>query len=101
MSIVLLALLYAVTMRAFLFEIKFGTIREKIASKHDLLDTFLSCSFCNGFWTGLFTYLILVWHPTFVSDLFTAHLIHCLYFAVASGVIGWLQRSYTSQWDFN
>ena len=99
MSIVLLALLYAVAARAFLFEIKFEDIRTRLAEKHRLLDTFLSCAFCNGFWTGLITYLILVWHPVIVADLFTGHMVHALYFAVTAGVIGWLQRMHTSPWN--
>lgn len=98
MSIVLLALIYSAAMRAFLFEIKFETIRTRLAEKHWLFDKFLTCAFCNGFWTGLFTYLILVWGPNSFNDLLTGQLLHAFYFAVTVGVIGWIQRSHTSMW---
>lgn len=95
------ALIGAIAMRAFVFEIKFSELRSKLAEKHNLFDIFLSCAFCNGFWIGLFTYFILIWHPVIVADLFTYNFITAFYFAVISGVGGWLQRLHTSQWDYN
>lgn len=94
------ALIGAVAMRAFLFEIKFGEIRAKLAEKHKLFDTFLSCAFCNGFWTGLVTYFIMV-YPIILSQSLLYNLMSGFYFAVATGVASWLQRLHTSQWDFN
>jgi hypothetical protein len=51
-------LLLCLGVRAFLFEIKFQYTREKLRGKHELFEIFLDCPFCNGFWTGLFGYLI-------------------------------------------
>ena len=55
---VLLLMIFAVSLRAFLFEIKFSYLRHVLKQKHRLFDTFLSCSFCNGFWCGVVTYLL-------------------------------------------
>ena len=51
-------LVISLSVRAFLFEIKFEYTREKLRKKHELFEIFLDCPFCNGFWTGLFGYLI-------------------------------------------
>ncbi|MDA2381211.1 hypothetical protein PDN41_05310 [Bacillus cereus] len=53
-----LLLFISLGVRAFLFEIKFQYIREKLRSIHELFEIFLDCSFCNGFWTGFFGYVI-------------------------------------------
>lgn len=96
MSTVFLALLYAVAVRAFLFEIKFSDIRAKLSEKHRLIDKFLSCPFCNGFWTGFVTYLLIVWKPEALSDLTLTSLTHLVYFSVTSGFLGWMQSKNTS-----
>ena len=90
-----LYILYAVAVRAFLFEIKFVDARTWLAGKHRLFDIFLSCPFCNGFWCGLATYLIFVRIDSLQG------VAHWIYFGIATGVISWLQRLYTSQWDYN
>ncbi|MCP8973152.1 hypothetical protein MOD67_13945 [Bacillus licheniformis] len=51
-------LLISLGVRAFLFEIKFQYSRQLLREKHELFEIFLDCAFCNGFWTGLFGYLI-------------------------------------------
>lgn len=60
METVILLLLLSLGMRAFLFEIKFEYTRMKLREKHELFEIFLDCPFCNGFWTGLFGYIIAV-----------------------------------------
>lgn len=54
----LVLLLIALGVRAFLFEIKFQYTRMVLSKKHELFEIFLDCPFCNGFWTGLVGYLI-------------------------------------------
>lgn len=56
----LVLILYALGLRAFLFEIKFGYIRHILRQKHELFEIFLDCHFCNGFWCGAFIYLVFV-----------------------------------------
>jgi hypothetical protein len=51
-------LLFALGLRAFLFEIKFSYARFVLKSKHELFELFLDCRFCNGFWCGVFVYLV-------------------------------------------
>lgn len=51
-------LMISLAVRAFLFEIKFQYTRHVLRQKHELFEIFLDCSFCNGFWTGLFGYMI-------------------------------------------
>lgn len=51
-------LLISMAVRSFLFEIKFQYTRHVLRQKHELFEIFLDCPFCNGFWTGLFGYLI-------------------------------------------
>lgn len=53
MDSIILTIIFAVTMRLFVFEIKFAGIRRKIMDKSRLWDIFLNCPFCNGFWTGI------------------------------------------------
>lgn len=55
---VLVLLLIALAVRAFLFEIKFQYLRHVLREKGELFEIFLDCPFCNGFWTGLAGYLI-------------------------------------------
>lgn len=95
MSVILLPLLYAVAARAFLFEIKFSSLRDKLSLKYRLFDIFLSCPFCNGFWCGAVTYVLLV--QMYPHNFY--ELAHWVYFSIATGFISWLQRLYTSQWD--
>ncbi|MGG3797710.1 hypothetical protein [Metabacillus fastidiosus] len=57
---IIVLLLLCVGVRAFLFEIKFEYTRHKLRNKHELFEIFLDCPFCNGFWTGLFGYIIVV-----------------------------------------
>lgn len=54
MSSIWLLIFLAVTMRIFVFEIKFVKIRQWAMNKSKLWNIFLNCPFCNGFWTGLF-----------------------------------------------
>lgn len=54
----LILLIMTIAMRYFLFEIKFFKVRKWLMDKSRLWNIFLNCPFCNGFWTGLFTYLI-------------------------------------------
>jgi hypothetical protein len=51
-------LMISLAVRAFLFEIKFQYTRHVLRQKHELFEIFLDCPFCNGFWTGLFGYMI-------------------------------------------
>lgn len=51
-------LMISLAVRAFLFEIKFQYTRHVLRQKHELFEIFLDCAFCNGFWTGLFGYMI-------------------------------------------
>lgn len=51
-------LMISLAVRAFLFEIKFQYTRHVLRQKHELFEIFLDCDFCNGFWTGLFGYMI-------------------------------------------
>lgn len=51
-------LMISLAVRAFLFEIKFQYTRHVLRQKHELFEIFLDCHFCNGFWTGLFGYMI-------------------------------------------
>lgn len=55
---ILVLLMISLAVRAFLFEIKFQYIRKILKDKHEMFEIFLDCPFCNGFWTGLFGYLI-------------------------------------------
>lgn len=54
MSSIWLFIFLAVTMRIFVFEIKFVKVRMWAMNKSKLWNIFLNCPFCNGFWTGLF-----------------------------------------------
>lgn len=58
MSAVIGMIIFSVFMRAFLFEIKLGQVREWLEKKNKLVGIFLECSFCNGFWVGLATYML-------------------------------------------
>ncbi|OMQ06793.1 hypothetical protein BXO87_01950 [Bacillus sp. GZB] len=51
-------LLITLAVRSFLFEIKFSYTRHWLRERHELFEIFLDCPFCNGFWTGLFGYMI-------------------------------------------
>lgn len=55
---IIVLLMISLAVRAFLFEIKFQYIRHVLRQKHELFEIFLDCHFCNGFWTGLFGYMI-------------------------------------------
>lgn len=87
----------AVTMRYFLFDIKFFKLRKWLMDRSKLWNIFLNCPFCNGFWTGLFTYLIFSYGVFLdvegVGDLIY-HLIFLFYFAVAVGSISYLIEKY-------
>lgn len=85
----LFVIFLAVTMRLFLFAIKFGKARRKLAERQKLFDIFLNCSFCNGFWTGVVTYLIFLLPNYVYSGLNTAilDLVALIYVAVAVGAI--------------
>jgi hypothetical protein len=54
----IILILFALGLRAFLFEIKFEYTRHVLRQKHELFEIFLDCSFCNGFWSGVFVYLV-------------------------------------------
>lgn len=59
MNLIIL-MLFALGLRAFLFEIKFEYTRHVLRKKHELFEIFLDCSFCNGFWCGVFVFLVFV-----------------------------------------
>ena len=84
----LLLILYALGLRAFLFEIKFPRVREKLESKHKLFEIFLNCPFCNGFWCGVVIYLIFFG----ISGI----TIEIVFFSLTVGFISYLQNKLTS-----
>jgi len=88
-----LLIVLSVTMRLFLFEIKLNPLRQWLMEKHRLFDIFLNCPFCNGFWTGLVTFLIFNWeYATTSTDFYDllGKLVVLVYFSVAVGAISYL-----------
>ncbi|QGG49062.1 DUF1360 domain-containing protein [Heliorestis convoluta] len=52
-------LLFALSLRFFFFDfILFKRIREKLKKKNYFFKKLFSCPFCQGFWCGLFVYLV-------------------------------------------
>ena len=80
-----LLILYALGLRAFLFEIKLTQFRQWLEKKHRLLEIFLNCPFCNGFWCGLFMWLV-----------FLEVGLQMLFFAISVGFLSYIQFKLTS-----
>ena len=86
-----LLILYSLTARMFLFEIKFENLRNNLERKHFLLETFLNCSFCNGFWSGGAVFLLFggINKITFTS------IVNLLAFMVTIGSLAYFQNLIT------
>ncbi|KAB2951867.1 DUF1360 domain-containing protein [Heliorestis acidaminivorans] len=78
-------LLFALSLRFFFFDfILFKKTREKLKKQNYFFKKLLSCSFCQGFWCGIFVYLL--FNISFA--LFTLYnLLNLLAFGFASAIL--------------
>ena len=91
-----LYILYALAVRGFLFEIKFCPLRKWTARKNKVFFTFMNCAFCNGYIVGWIT-LVIIHMMKPVDDFYLT----LLFFPFAVGYLSYMQRLYSSQWDYS